>query len=251
MKVVLRARSEGKEILFEVGKMHVTLGRGDGAHIKVADEDCSRVHCKFYVEGNKLWVEDAGSKNGTFVNTVRIQQSQIFIHDRVKVGETEVLVPTEKNNEAVVQLLTFAGSSEERQRKTLDVEDTEALTQVRLNPMTALKASQIPQYRTSRKKLKSDPMFKDSMLEKNLPASSPPPPALLKSVAEWVDSAGVVVSIALPGFIYSVSKGGKAMGLDGIANIKKIAVVAGISLAVGFLFWIVNTKNSGASGNGF
>ena len=166
MRVVLKARSPGKEVLFEAANMHVTVGRGDKALVKLIDDNCSRVHCKFFVENNKFWVEDMASKNGTFVNGVRIQKSQLFLQDKVLIGDTEIMIPSEKNTPQVVKLLEFQGNTDDRARKGLEVDDNnEALTQVRLNPLSAIKAPSSTATKQSKRQLNANAMFKDSMLK--------------------------------------------------------------------------------------
>jgi hypothetical protein len=67
-----------------------TIGRGGGCAVPLTfDTFVSQVHARAFERDGTLWVEDAGSRNGTLVNSKRIDQP-IKLHkgDRVQVGET-------------------------------------------------------------------------------------------------------------------------------------------------------------------
>ncbi len=67
-----------------------TIGRGGGCAVALTfDTFVSQVHARAFDRDGTLWVEDAGSTNGTLVNGKRIQQSmKLSKGDRVQVGET-------------------------------------------------------------------------------------------------------------------------------------------------------------------
>jgi len=67
----------------------VTLGRGDGAQVKLMQSKVSRVHCRITFENGFYSIEDLDSKNGTWVNNRRIHKAILFHHDRITVGSTE------------------------------------------------------------------------------------------------------------------------------------------------------------------
>jgi pSer/pThr/pTyr-binding forkhead associated (FHA) protein len=64
----------GQRIDLEKNRSYV-LGRGQGCDVVVADMACSRRHARITVgseERRSLFVEDLGSRNGTYVNDARI-----------------------------------------------------------------------------------------------------------------------------------------------------------------------------------
>jgi pSer/pThr/pTyr-binding forkhead associated (FHA) protein len=64
----------GQRIQLEKNRSYV-LGRGQGCEIVVSDMACSRRHARITVGGegrHALFVEDLGSRNGTYVNDARI-----------------------------------------------------------------------------------------------------------------------------------------------------------------------------------
>src|SRR5207247_1421248 len=44
------------------------VGRSSTADIQLLDARASREHCRLQVEEGRVWIEDLGSQNGTFVN---------------------------------------------------------------------------------------------------------------------------------------------------------------------------------------
>lgn len=68
----------------------VTIGRSPGCGIPTTyDIYSSTLHARFYHEGSRLYVEDLGSTNGTFVNSERIvKPSKLGRGDLVQVGAT-------------------------------------------------------------------------------------------------------------------------------------------------------------------
>jgi hypothetical protein len=68
----------------------VTIGRGGGCAVPLTfDTFVSQVHARAFDRDGILWVEDAGSTNGTLVNNKRISEpAKLRKGDRVQVGET-------------------------------------------------------------------------------------------------------------------------------------------------------------------
>jgi FHA domain len=68
----------------------VTIGRGGGCAVPLTfDTFVSQVHARAFDREGNLWVEDAGSTNGTLVNSKRISEPmKLRKGDRVQVGET-------------------------------------------------------------------------------------------------------------------------------------------------------------------
>jgi FHA domain-containing protein len=68
----------------------ITLGRGAGCTVPLAfDTFVSQVHARAFDRDGTLWVEDLGSRNGTFVNGEQIHDAtRVAKGARVQVGET-------------------------------------------------------------------------------------------------------------------------------------------------------------------
>jgi pSer/pThr/pTyr-binding forkhead associated (FHA) protein len=69
---------------FRVPEGGLDIGRADENHITITDEGVSRFHARmlYNYESGKLWLEDAGSRNGVFVNENRVSG-----HLELKVGD--------------------------------------------------------------------------------------------------------------------------------------------------------------------
>src|SRR5713226_651410 len=78
----------------------LVLGRATTADVVIDNNDVSRQHLRLTPESGAYRVEDLKSLNGTFVNDVRLKDSQLLVNgDRVRLGPTVVLrlelAPTE------------------------------------------------------------------------------------------------------------------------------------------------------------
>jgi hypothetical protein len=68
----------------------VTLGRGGGCTVPLAfDTFVSQVHARAFDRDGALWVEDLGSRNGTFVDDQPVHEpTYVGKGSRIRVGET-------------------------------------------------------------------------------------------------------------------------------------------------------------------
>lgn len=94
-------------------KGELTIGRGDGADIQLANPRVSRRHARVYERGGQTYVEDLGSRNGTFLDgkplsgrvewkpgailTIGLHQFQLDVDGRTRIGDlsTEVALRAE------------------------------------------------------------------------------------------------------------------------------------------------------------
>ena len=66
-----------------------TIGRDSGNDLVVDDEEVSAQHAKRWFRDQSFWVEDLQSRNGTYVNGRRINESiQLHNEDLLKMGGT-------------------------------------------------------------------------------------------------------------------------------------------------------------------
>ncbi|WP_143466949.1 protein kinase domain-containing protein [Lentzea kentuckyensis] len=85
----------------------VTAGRGETCAVRVSDPKVSREHCRFTVDPPRVRVLDLGSRNGTRVNGVLVDERELADGDEVRLGSTTVRV--------VVAPAEFAGYALERE----------------------------------------------------------------------------------------------------------------------------------------
>jgi pSer/pThr/pTyr-binding forkhead associated (FHA) protein len=77
---------------FELDSRRLTVGRGGENDVSIeGDEFASARHLSVEPRRDGVWVSDAGSTNGTYVNGVRVEQPRKLEQgDVVRVGETEL-----------------------------------------------------------------------------------------------------------------------------------------------------------------
>ena len=68
----------------------VTVGRSSACTVVLEDDTfASSVHARVFHDDDDLWLEDLGSKNGTYINDERISEPvRVRRGDRLKIGST-------------------------------------------------------------------------------------------------------------------------------------------------------------------
>lgn len=85
-QIIFKSGSEkGSVIEFDNA---VVLGRSKECDVLVPDEKVSRRHCSIIFEDGKWYVSDLGSRNGTFLNELRVEREVLSDGDRIRVGGT-------------------------------------------------------------------------------------------------------------------------------------------------------------------
>ncbi|HHH30044.1 MAG TPA: response regulator [Polyangiaceae bacterium] len=72
-----------------------TLGRGTNVTLKVPDQNVSRLHARLTLGRDGWWIEDLGSRNGTFVNDAKVTSGAVQLGDRIRLGNFAELLLTE------------------------------------------------------------------------------------------------------------------------------------------------------------
>jgi DNA-binding NtrC family response regulator len=75
---------------FAIGVDPLTVGRDDGADIKLADLEVSAMHCDLSARGEGILVRDLGSTNGTFVGGLRVREAFVSSPAVLQVGGSSV-----------------------------------------------------------------------------------------------------------------------------------------------------------------
>lgn len=88
-------------MVFPLVQETTSLGRSAQNTIQIIDKRMSRHHVQFLRRGPGAILRDLGSKNGTYLNSVRITGDHPLSHgDRVRIGETVLLFEEEKDDPA-------------------------------------------------------------------------------------------------------------------------------------------------------
>ncbi|MBW3536661.1 MAG: FHA domain-containing protein [Actinobacteria bacterium] len=79
---------DSKGLTFDLAD-ETTVGRGANCGVALKDSTVSQLHARFFRQNGKLYVEDLGSTNGTFVNRRPAKRpTPVRRGDRVQVGQT-------------------------------------------------------------------------------------------------------------------------------------------------------------------
>ncbi|HSG63792.1 MAG TPA: FHA domain-containing protein, partial [Gammaproteobacteria bacterium] len=70
-------------------KTGVTIGRGSHCGIRIATHYVSREHARLTTSNGRWIIEDLGSRNGVFVNAVRIERQVLDDKDLITIGDTQ------------------------------------------------------------------------------------------------------------------------------------------------------------------
>lgn len=80
-----RFKLEAADSSYALREGENVIGRGTEAQIRVESEWASRRHARIVVSGHDATIEDLGSKNGTFVRGVRVEEV-VKLHDGDEIG---------------------------------------------------------------------------------------------------------------------------------------------------------------------
>lgn len=89
------------------------LGRGIDCDVVLSDPMCSRVHAEIHWVENMWRLQDAGSRNGTFVDNQRVEEARLEHGSLIRLGSSEFTF------HSVDQLPTLAVTREERMTESI------------------------------------------------------------------------------------------------------------------------------------
>jgi len=70
----------------------VMIARGEDAQFSFEDRWLSRRHCEIDCFDGQLIVRDLGSRHGTYINDMQIDESPLNINDQLRIGLTKFTV---------------------------------------------------------------------------------------------------------------------------------------------------------------
>jgi two-component system cell cycle response regulator len=87
--IIIRGTPQGKKYSLK-GQRKFTIGRDKSADIQLDDANVSRIHAQIVFENDKPYIEDSGSRNGTFLNDEPIGAGRVELakEDMIKLGST-------------------------------------------------------------------------------------------------------------------------------------------------------------------
>ena len=88
--VIASGKSAGKAIAVKRDKL--LIGRSEECDIRPLSDEVSRRHCAVQIDLGVVWVEDLGSRNGTFVNGRRVHKATLLPGDTLRVGRVDLVL---------------------------------------------------------------------------------------------------------------------------------------------------------------
>ena len=82
----LVATSGDQMLSFPLRQGSTLIGRHPSCHVCIPANGLSRRHCQCFIDGNRAIVRDLGSSNGTFVNSRRIDRTELQDGDLITLG---------------------------------------------------------------------------------------------------------------------------------------------------------------------
>lgn len=106
-------KSDGTRRDFNLHKDRTIVGRANTADLRIPLSSVSRQHCELWIEGGLLKVRDLGSSNGTFQNSVRVQEAILAPGDEIVIGPVVFTVVIDGLPKVVEPVRTILPEQEE------------------------------------------------------------------------------------------------------------------------------------------
>lgn len=105
IKLSLTIDGDRREYNFAGNNFNIILGRSNECDVVIEHSSVSRTHTHLWMEEGVIWVEDLGSKNGTYVCNEKIEGKH-RVRNEITVGwvkvKIDILMDYEKNNDVRV-----------------------------------------------------------------------------------------------------------------------------------------------------
>lgn len=88
--------SEEKDGIFELGETEVVIGRSTECDIQLGVQNVSRKHARILFQNEEYLIEDLGSKNGVFVNGIKVAKCVLRSNDQIEIGGVKLVFNEEK-----------------------------------------------------------------------------------------------------------------------------------------------------------
>ncbi len=79
-------KADGTRRDFPLTKERIVIGRKNTCDLRIPLSSVSRQHCEVRISGDTVRIKDLGSSNGTYHNSIRVQESTLDPGDEVVIG---------------------------------------------------------------------------------------------------------------------------------------------------------------------
>lgn len=96
----LEIRCPGIETaVVQLDEHETIVGRTSECRIQLQLPNVSRLHARITYRNDEYLIEDLGSTNGTFVNSVRIQKCVLRNNDQILIGDSKIIFSEKKSRQ--------------------------------------------------------------------------------------------------------------------------------------------------------
>lgn len=120
--------AKGKKSTFALREKPILIGRSTKAHVTISDELASSTHCSIYLKDNCVFIEDIESKNGIFLNGIRVYKQRIYLDDKVKLGSSYLYFDHDRLEAKIKKILQPVGHGNNAAREvTLELDQSQKI----------------------------------------------------------------------------------------------------------------------------
>ena len=100
-------KADGTRRDFPLTKDQIVVGRKANCDLRIPLTSVSRQHCEITVDEDTIRVRDLGSSNGTFHNSIRVQEAKLSAGDEVVIGPVVFTVVVDGQPEDIKPVRTI------------------------------------------------------------------------------------------------------------------------------------------------
>lgn len=108
--VLAMFKSDGTRRDFALTKDRIIIGRKVNCDLRIPLTSVSRQHCEITINDNKVQVKDLGSSNGTYHNSVRVQEAHLSAGDELVIGPVVFTLIVDGQPENIKPVRTIVNS---------------------------------------------------------------------------------------------------------------------------------------------
>jgi DNA-binding NtrC family response regulator len=96
---------DGRKVRIQLGST-LAIGRDPGNDLSFEGKFVSAFHCRLSKRADGWYIEDLGSKNGTFLNGVKVREARLELGQTLRIGEVELALEPKEASQEPQKLLT-------------------------------------------------------------------------------------------------------------------------------------------------
>lgn len=125
------AQEDGRSKKFRLtNEEYVVIGRSKTmCQVFIEDSICSSTHAKVSVINNAIFIEDLNSKNGVFLNGVKIVKQRIYVDDKVRFGNSILFINHSRMDQESISFATYTGKGSREGNLTLELDQVKSSPQ--------------------------------------------------------------------------------------------------------------------------